>query len=397
MKFYMDAGVFKSKIERALIVTRRVRKEDPEFIGCIKIIADKEKNTVHISATNIGTYINIKCVSSEVDVAESGEAVLDSDTIKRLFNVTGRCLYYSDNDSLAAKNNRKATRVPSKDVEWPEFPDTSDRTIMAYDVDNEDFISTMENLQNFVSNNMARPTYTGFNLNAKQHRMSAVSGYHVLDRVVNWEFSGTDKINIPLVILKELKKISAKWTNKLFFYVCDKKRYLQIIGCDFEYTVRLIDGDFLDVERAIPKDLKYSFKLDSKKLADVAKEYESYNPYDDKVPMSFVNVNGDMYSVFRRSDYETCDSLGGINTRSSIGNLPDDFYAAMDPEYIRDVADVFKKLDDSVTVCCDGKESSPWVFTCYDNMGYRAMTLPVRRKEGAQDVARSAVNSMLAA
>ena len=390
MEFRMNADVFKNKVERAMAVSKKTKEMD--FQRHIKIEANKGEDTVCISATNVGTYVIVKCVPGECEVVESGEAYLDIDTVKRLFNASGSCRYFSEDGTFSAKNSKKSSKITTANDSWPEFPNTSDK-IHVVDVDKDDFIDTMELMQNFTSVDNSRPVYCGFNINAGESRMTAVSGYHVLDRVVDWKFDSADKINIPFVVLKELKKVSAKWDCTLQLNLVENKRYLQIVSDDFEYIVYLTPGDFLDAKKAIPEYLSYKFTLDVKQLAEITKEYDSYNTKDDIQPMGFAISNGSLLSMYARNDYETCDVIEG-----SFLNMPDDYLVVMNPRYIRDAADVFKQFcgkNNNVTIECNGEESSPWVFKAEN--GYRAMILPVKAKPYVKEHFNSIVSGMLAA
>lgn len=390
MKFYVDSSIFKSAMERAVTVTRK--KGALPFIHRIKLVADQESNTVCISASNIETWVKIYCnTGMTVNVVESGEMFLDTDTIKRLFNVTGYVQIYSgENQLLYAKNDKKAAKIQAvADTDFPDFPGLKDKIHVA-EVDKDDFLGTMENMQYFVSDSETRPVYTCVNLNSGEKRMSAVSGYHLLDRAVDWSFFSEESINIPILALKELKKISSKGNDNFSLELCEKKKYLRVVGSDFEYFIHLVEGVFLNVEKSFPYSTACEFSLDTEKLANVAKEYTSYNSAQNKLPMYFARKGYDLAAVYRSMDFETCDVMIG-----SFKDLPEGYVIAMNPDYMKNVADVFKKFGVSVTVKCENNSHTPWMF--YGDNGYRALVLPVRMREDAADAIFSMLGELIAA
>lgn len=390
MNFYMDAGVFKSVVERVSTVARK--KGPMPFFHQIKLVADQESNMVCVAASNITTCAKVYCnPGSTVNVVESGEVFLDMDTIKRLFNVTGYVQICSaENNMLVAKNGKKAAKIHAEsDKDFPEFPEQNDR-IHVVEVDKDDFMGTMENMQYFIADSDVRPIYTCVNLNSGEKRMSAVSGYHLLDRIVDWDFCNVANFNIPILALKELKKVAMKGSEKFNLYLCQKKKYLRVIGSDFEYFIRLVEGVFMNVETSFPYSSACEFTLDTEKLAEVTKEYTSYNSKDSILPMYFAMKQYALAAVYRRIDFETCDVLAG-----NFKNLPEGYIIAMNPVYIKNVADVFKKLGFSVTVKCENNSHTPWTF--YSSNGYRALVLPVRMKEDAKDEIFSMLGELNAA
>lgn len=164
MEFRMNAEVFKNKVERAIVVSRKTK--DASYQRHIRIVADKENGRVNISTANLGTYVTLMCGPGECEVVESGEIYLDIETVKRLFNAYGSCQYFSnDGYSFTVKNRKKSSKVLTVSDVWPEFPNTDDRIHMA-DIDKADFIDTMEKMQNFTAFDAAKPVYCGFNLDA---------------------------------------------------------------------------------------------------------------------------------------------------------------------------------------------------------------------------------------
>ena len=392
MRFSFHADDLKSAIERVMSVTKG--KSSFPFASAVLIEADKEKNMLRFEADNAVSSVSVALRCSHIQ--ESGFAILDRAIVKRLYSLSGFVEYYSETGVLCGKGEKKAVKIPVLDTTkadfWPEHAAFSDQKQILF-AEKDEFLDTFENMIPFVSYDEARPVYTGVHFDASEHRISAVDGYHMLTREISytnghWEFSPDGAVTIPVIACKELKTIAGNESNTLSVSLCDKK-YIVVSGVDFTYTIRNLEGEFLNVSRSIGGFKKCQFILETKELLSIVKEYESCNDKDEPMPMALVRIGDRFYTHYRHRGYETCDAVSG-----DVGTLPDDFIKGYNPLYMKHAAELFRKLGASMIAEDDGISNCSTVFTCED---YKCLVLPVRIKEDVLDLIKSYIVDTLAA
>ena len=383
MKFKLSAKDFKNIIERVAVVA--AKKSSLPILECVQIIAND--GTVMFRTTDLEAYVTI---TASTEVIENGTAIVELNSIKKLYTVSGDVTFERDGVKFSASNGKKKNEIPcypeSQNELMPEFPNNPPRESAIMTVpDKADFIKVLENLALCLSPGPARVIYTGYNINSGKYGIIAIDGYHALGFLNPWcEKGRTFDTVIPGYTYKMLKKVSnvKAETNSLELYYEDGGKYIFYVGYDYVLATKVIDGNFCDFARTVDGDgsYKHSFRVDSAGLCAIAKEYAAVSK--DKTHIHCIELNGKLATTTRTFDFRTADCVDILG-----GNLPEGFHILLDSKYLYDVMKAFDGTD--ITIEC-GTEITPWKIY---NDNYVGLVVPVRMEGDTKGDAESYVRN----
>lgn len=374
MKFTMNSKVFKSITERAAVVCPK-KPILPVLTGLI-IVADKDNQMVIIKSTNVESYAEI--YTDCVDVSESGKVIVEIGNVKRLYNVVGDMTIESTEKTIKARSSKKQIEVYTMQEEDLEFPVVEDDN-RAFSADKMDMLETFSKLSCCLSVSERNPVHSGFNI--ANGRIASVDGSRAAIRAVYWNFREGLNITIPGCIVKELTKVSANKQKEHINVFADRK-WAKFIGVDFTYTVKLLEGNFINVENVMSNDglTTYNFSVNAEDLSSMAKEYSSMLK-NTKESMHFCYLNNRLVTEAKSDKCRVFDVL----EIKEEENIPEKLNYAFNPIFIKEVAQIFDEQE--ITIKGDVRRigTSPWKI--YGENGYSAIILPMRwSKEDWSDV-----------
>jgi DNA polymerase III sliding clamp (beta) subunit (PCNA family) len=389
MKFKLSAKDFKNIIERVAVVA--AKKSALPILESVQIIADKKNGVVMFRATNIEAYATITANPQIVEVIEDGTAIVEINSIKKLYTVSGDVTFERNDTRFSASNGKKKNEIAcyseSQNKFMPEFPNNPPRESAIMTVpDKADFIKVLENLAPCLSMIPSKPIYTGYNLNSGKYGIVAIDGYHALSFFNPWcEKGRTFDFTIPGYTYKMLKKISNVKTeiNSLEVYYENGGRNVFYVGYDYVLATRIIEGDFCNFARIVENSdsFKHLLKVDSIELCAIAKEYGAVSK--DKTLIHCIELNGKLATTTRTVDFRTADCMDILG-----GNLPEGFHILLDAKYLYDVMKTFDGAD--ISIEC-GTEITPWKIY---NDNYVGLVVPVKmeydKKVDAESYVRNA-------
>ena len=184
MKFKLSAKDFKNIIERIAVVA--AKKSSLPILECVQIIAND--GAVMFRTTDLEAYVTI---TANTEVIENGTAIVELNSIKKLYTVSGDVTFERDGVKFSASNGKKKNEIPcypeSQNELMPEFPNNPPRESAIMTVpDKADFIKVLENLAPCLSVIPSRPINTGYNLNSGKYGIIAIDGYHALSFLNPW-------------------------------------------------------------------------------------------------------------------------------------------------------------------------------------------------------------------
>lgn len=154
---------------------------------------------------------------------------------------------------------------------------------LAFSANEGDLINTFIALKPMLASpDTNRPIFSGFNVDAIHSRCISCDSYRYGVKKLGWNFHNQKlNITIPGKIADSLKKIcNAKGKDDISVFVGkpnEEKENTQIafIGKDYVYAVKLLAGQYIDIDRVTPSLVDYELSVDTKEFAAVAKEYIS--------------------------------------------------------------------------------------------------------------------------
>lgn len=386
MKFTIFSKAFKEIIDRAAACADKKSKNP--ICGCVEIYADKDQQTVHARCISIDRENNgaQSEVWANVDVSETGSAVVNLDDIKNIFNLKDKITVETDSEKLIASNGKKRSELGlAAAFEFPEFKYINNEFV--FEADKEDFLDTLKKLSPFTADTDVKKIHTGYNVDCG--RICALDSHCLALREYPWisgkmPFNGN--ITLPGRIFDDMRKISKNKQEESVVLYTDRESAM-IQGSDFLYTFTLLRGDFMKYDSVIPKEKLCSFRVNANALGEIAKEYSGFLNAA-RLPMYLAYNDGNVYAVGLSPTYRTFDIL-----ETGDEDIAQDYIQAFQAKFIKRTMDIFE--DSAVRLEFSGRKIDPMCFSGKD--GYFALILPVRYDEREADKVREFISADKAA
>lgn len=337
---------------------------------------------IHVSAGmyltltgyNLETGITVK---AEAEVLEAGECIFPA----RLFLEIVRkmpddmiTVTVDEKFQISIRGGISSFTISGSDPEeYPELPDVeSEKGITISQRKLREMISgTIFS----ASENMARPIITGclFEVTPDSITVVAVDGYRLACRTFHPEekIDRTLKFVVPAMALKEVEKILNDSENPAIF-ILGKKHIMFRVG-DATLVCRILEGDFLDWRRVLPKN--NPIKLVGK-ISDLTTAMER---------MALViseKVKSPVRCKFGQNmaDFRTTSTLGAAHDQCSLAGDGMELEIGFNCRYILDALRAVPTPEVTLEL---SNALSPIVMTpCDGSDDFAYMVLPVRLKAG---------------
>lgn len=385
MKVSVNAKEFKKVIEGALAVAAK---------GTQKIFDRVEFNwsdAVHLRvlATNIEEYFdytfNDRVTCSSESTIRSIQ--IDDKTVKKLCNFSGDILYIDideeGNTFTIGNNKRKMSTIfysQENNVTFEVEADPANFTsvlTMEYD----SFVETIKRLSMFRSDLDCKPILKGFYFDCSNKRISACDGYKAAMRKLDkYEIANVNSFTTSGMLAEAVKKLFIKGES---VEILVNKKYAKFISGNLIYHCRLIDGEYLNLNQNIPKDITCDFEVEANEILDICKDYKKLININDPMPCTmYNNDDGRFYMGIRCIDIKSCTEISIARTT----RVP------MRAGYsIRHMESCFGVFKGNSVLCKYKSQLYPLVL---ENDEYISLLLPVRVNE-IEDAIKS-YNSLIA-
>lgn len=327
---------------------------------------------VTISAYNFKTAI-IK--NFDATVYKQGSYVLNArifyDIVRKLpddiIEITVEDNFTTTIKSGASEYNIIATSAD----EFPELPSCIRRS--GIKIKNNVMKSLIDQTVFAVSDNETRPIHTGCLFEGQGNSLTvvAVDGYRLALRreEIENESGESFKFVVPGDTLKDILRLLPEDDETTVIYP-DQKHALFEIDSTIVIT-RLLEGEFLDYNRAIPQNSKVSVTVDVRALRESIERVSLIISERLKNPIRCI--------FFDSSVKISCiTALGKAYDEASISQCPDEIEIGFNNKYI---LDALKACTDDTVVLGLTDGVSPAVIRPADGDKYIYMVLPVRLKQ----------------
>lgn len=363
MKISIDGKQFKEAVDRAMTLIKG--RPVIYLMECIKLIADD--SGAYLFATN-GLYaLKIKL---DAHVVEQGEAYVNADDMKKVYAMPG-FLSIEAEKAFVVRNGKKrsevVTRAADRDLECMfvgNVKDAEDRgqlfTVGA-DVLMSMLLAT-DCARSQAEESGGREVLNGFNFNGGLMKLVALDGYRLhavklaVDEVDSVKMNGFNKA-VHGDMYAHLKNIIKGKSAKGVLHVHDFGKYMKVIGDDFEYSICYIPGDPLKVEKIIPAQFDFSYRLSVKELSEIVKGYKANCICTDEVGAKSMHmhiVNGQLRTGMMHSEIHTMDEL---ESYSPDYGMNDKYFHSFNVRYVHDALTAIKEYDDDDVVIASGTNS----------------------------------------
>lgn len=302
---------------------------------------------IYLYACNLESFVKVKVNEAHIsEIGEVSEILVSLADMEKLLYIKDVIVIEADNKYLTAYNAKKKSTVctiDSKDfVEFPVVDCNSDSLVITI-TDGRKFCEELKIIGESRSDNERKPLYMGFNFRSDNKAVCALDGFRMIVKYMEGFTDNKFNITIAGRAEKELTKLIGKSDYEINMYSGKSASgvyFAVFVGSDFEYMVRLLDGEFLDYNQFIIKDAantRFTF-VDNKGIIETLKEYIKFAPKGIGAPTIMTNYNGELLTHFGTQNYRTND-LHEIE-----GWLDDELFIGFNPNYMLGMIKLFDKL-----------------------------------------------------
>lgn len=294
----MDLQVLQEKVSKALTTASRFTSQRAQLPVLGNILLTAKKNKVLVSATNLEVSI---CVSVGAQIEKGGEITVPSKVITDLVNNLQKGVIDITSEKEQVKisaENFSSTVSAMQASDFPSVPKKVKKGSLS--LPSEEFINSLSQVLYAASIDETRPVLTGVLFIFKKGKiiMVATDGFRLSQKTLSVKgVKKKEKVILPKNSLNELLRLSGD-DEKISFSL-DKKENQVIFGMDsIVLATRVLEGEFPDFEKIIPKESKYEVSVDKEELLRAVKlasvfARESANVVNLSLKKSSVNISAE--------------------------------------------------------------------------------------------------------
>lgn len=370
MKFSCEKALLQEAIS---IASRAVTTRSTiALLEGLRITADK---TLTLAGYDLSMGIK---TSIEADIVEPGEVVLSAkllgDIVRKLPNDT--IWIEVDNHFVTTIKCGRAvfTLVAQSSENYPALPEVNSAHEMRLPE------KTLKNLINktvfAVSDNMAKPIHTGCLFETAGNRLTVVGvdGFRLAIRRETLPEQPAEDFRFVVggTALREIERILGEGIEENAWIYPDENHILFRIG-DTELIARLISGDFLNYNAAIPADLPFTVSVDIQQMTQTLERVSLLVSEKLKNPVR-IRFDGDMMKM------SCVTQIGKSYDECPIGGIINDLEIGFNSRYL---LDALRATAEDVACLSVKSALSPLVITPVKGDAFTYLVLPVRLKADA--------------
>lgn len=336
------------------------------------ILLKTSKSRLILSATNLENSISLEIpckVEKEGEIAVNGKTLLDL-----LLNLRSGSL-----DIEAIKEQIKLTSLNFKanilgmnTSDFPKLPKIQNKNQI--NLKKEDLIKNLSKLLFSVSQDESRPVLTGVLFRFEKDILKLVSTDSFRLTEIKLKNEGKIKdfdVIIPKTILNELIKIEEE-SDIIFFYDLDNKQVFFKIG-DITLSSKVIEGNFPDYQKIIPKTSEFEFFVDKEELDKAIKLASVFSRDSGNIVKLKTEKTPNLKILAESSSSGSQESE--IEIRSEESEKSKETEIMFNYKYIEDVLKVIE--DDEVKITITGKDSAA-IFSDPKAKDFLHLIMPIK-------------------
>jgi DNA polymerase III subunit beta len=261
----MKVQILQENLSKALSICSRFTSSRIQLPVLANVLLKAYKNKLLLSATNLETSV---AISIGAKVLKEGDVTVPARVVAEIISNldAGQIDLEVEKEALKIKTssfNSVVSGLNSSD--FPGVP--TEVGVDSFKIDSHDFLDALNSVLFAVSNDETRPVLTGvlFMMNKDSLTLVATDGFRLSQKKINNKnIKSERKFILPKSVLTELSRV----VDSESINVSYKKTDNQLIfgSNDLVLSSRVIEGEFPDFERIIPKDTKIQINLDKEDL-----------------------------------------------------------------------------------------------------------------------------------
>jgi len=264
----MKFTISKSILENILINMQPFleKKDTSQITSHIYIESNNENVTFKSTDHEIGLVIQTREVRIESDgkITANGKKLLDM--IRSLKNEN--VILEEENGILYILQNRSKYELNTYNAnEYPSFPNIEDKPKI--EIDSTLLIQSLKKITPAIDTNNPKYELNGALININENKIAFVSTDTRRLALVTVDNNSSDELSV-IIPKKAILEIQKLFFNNIEIYY--DKTYLIIKNEQFFFFTKLINGNYPDYTRIIPKDINKKFKLPKSKIIEAIKQ-----------------------------------------------------------------------------------------------------------------------------
>lgn len=267
----MKLQILQENLSKALATASRFSSTKLQLPVLGNILLSAKKSKLIVSSTNLEVSVSI---SIGAKVLEEGELSVPAKVITELVGN----LPHETIDCESIKEQLKLSTSGFSSIvlgmnsnDFPKIPGNVNTSNML-SIQQKSFAEALSQVLFAVSMDETRPILTGVLLIVDKGYLSLVStdGFRLSQKRIKIDSLDRNfKIVLPKTILSEIPKITGD--ENIFFGIEEKEKQAIFVANDTVLSSRLLEGDFPDYEKIIPKSSFYKILVDKEEILRAVK------------------------------------------------------------------------------------------------------------------------------
>ena len=337
-----------------------------------------QTNEKEVKLTTYDLELGIEYVI-DCEVIEQGNTVVNatmfSEIIRKLPD-TDITIFLDDNDLLVIECEGSLYKLATMNpVEFPELPSIAEENSIS--LEQKTLKDMIAKTIFAVSTETHRPIFTGCLFEIKEGKINvvAIDGYRLgwKSRILEENVSDF-KVVIPGKTLSEVNKIISDSFDKIKISIAKNQALFEMENC--KIVTRLLEGEFLDYEKVIPKNWETKVRANKKELQECFERVSLISMSSIEKERKYpVKVSIEIGKIVISCKNQAGDAKEEILLTTEGKNLEVGF----NPKYF---LDALKAIDDEEVFIEFGSSLSPSIIKSVEDTGdYVYMILPIRIQE----------------
>jgi DNA polymerase-3 subunit beta len=267
----MKIKVLQENLTKALTISSRFASTKVQLPVLANVMLSVKKNSLLVSATNLESSIALS-VGAKVD--KEGSITVPIRTMNDLVSnlSVGQISLQTEKEQLKISTQNTSSVVSGMNAsDFPKVPQKISKISLKLAKDL--FLTALSQVLFSVSIDETRPVLTGVLMILKDGDVVFVStdGFRLSQKKIKAKFSGQEKsLIIPRNALSELARLISE-EDQIGFFFNEKENQVVFSVDSAVLASRVIEGEFPDFERIIPKESKIKLSLDKEELLQAVK------------------------------------------------------------------------------------------------------------------------------
>jgi DNA polymerase-3 subunit beta len=371
----MKLTIPQESFARALNIGSRFTTPKVQLPILANVYLSAKKNTLTISATNLEISVSLQIPA---EIGEDGDITIPARTLTDIIsNLKKGDVTLSTDDSLvhikATGFSGKITGMSGDD--FPQVPKELGKTPVS--IGTSDFSNALSKMLYAVSVDESRPILTGVLCILKDKELTLVStdGFRLSKTTLPLNSEGEGTFIIPKGIVSEIVRTGGEGDTLSFSYTKEENQFICKIGNTI-LSSRLIDGNFPDFDRIIPKATTTTItvgKSDLLRAVKIASIFakDSANVIKVKVGQHDLSISADSS---QKGNEETTIDAEIVEKSPNNPNLPN-ISIAYNCKFLEDF--LSNMIGDELSISLTNP-SSPTIFSDLKDIGFLHIIMPIK-------------------